>query len=94
MLNLTERIEGSNPFDSNDSLLVNLPANVDVAINRFPEGIAPVIDGVLDQTGDAAGLQSQSIGEEWQHATTMDRSGQTLTISTCLLYTSPSPRDS
>ena len=84
VLNLTERIEGSNPFDSNDSLLVNLPANVDVAINRFPEGIAPVIDGVLDQTGDAAGLQSQSIGEEWQHATTMDRSGQTLTISTVL----------
>jgi len=81
VLNLTERFEGSNPYDSNDALLVNLPPNVDVVISRFPDGTAPVIDGLFNDSNDSF---LQSLGQEWQNATTMDRFGQALTISRVL----------
>ncbi len=91
VLNLTERFEGSNPFDANDALLVNLPPNVDVVISRFPDGTSPVIDGLLNRTNDPVLPANdsnenflQSLGEEWQNATTMDRFGQALTISRVL----------
>lgn len=91
VLNLTERLEGSNPYDGNDALLVNLPPNVDVVISRFPDGTAPVIDGLLNRginpalpANDSNDSFIQSLGEEWQNATTMDRFGQALTISRVL----------